>query len=190
MWYNILSPVYRAASNRMCQQCKPFIERDSRMLDLGCGSGLVSKEFSEFFESEVVGVDVVDRRVVPVPFKKISGNILPFSDKVFDYVLIAYVLHHCQDPVSVLKEAKRVVNGKILVYEDLPEGLLSSFFCKLHALSFDNLFHNKEKTTFKTEKEWETVFRDLGLGLVSKKDVSLPLEPVRKKLFVLSNKGM
>ena len=42
-----------------------------------------------------------------------------FKDNFFDSAIIAYVLHHCDDPVSVLKEAKRVCRGNIIIFEDI-----------------------------------------------------------------------
>ena len=185
MWYNLFSGAYNAAARKMCEDCKEFIKKGSRILDLGCGSAIASKAFKDYFQADVFGVDVVDRRVVSIPFRIIEGRLLPFADDSFDAVLIAYVLHHSEDPVFLLKEVKRVAKDKIFIYEDLSEGFISKLFCELHGLSFDSFFHNKNKTIFKTGKEWEEVFKELGLKLVFQKRVSSSLNPVEKKLFVL-----
>ncbi len=184
MWYQTFSIFYEKAAERMCQECKEFIKKGSRILDLGCGSGIVGNTFQNFFKAEVMGVDITDRRVLPIPFKTIDGKSLPFQDNNFDAVLISYVLHHSQDPMLLLKEAKRVTRDKILVYEDLPDGIFSRLFCALHGFLFDKLFQNKNRTSFKTEEEWKKVFADLDLKMVFQKKVSF-LNPVRKKLFVL-----
>jgi ubiquinone/menaquinone biosynthesis C-methylase UbiE len=47
-----------------------------------------------------------------------DGLTLPFADESFDVVLLAFVLHHCPDPLAVLREAVRVSRGRVLVLED------------------------------------------------------------------------
>lgn len=177
------------AAKRMCQDCQQFIEKKSKILDLGCGSGIVGKAFQDFFQSQVIGVDIIDRRVFKIPFKKIDGNNLPFLKNDFDTILITYVLHHAQNPEALLKEAKRVAKGRILIYEDLSEGLTSKLVCKLHGVSFDKFVGNKNKTRFRTEKEWREIFEKLQLRLVFHKRVNSALSPIKKKLFVLEKMG-
>jgi len=94
----------------------------------------------------VIGVDIKDKRVVNIPFQIIDGKNLPFPEKSFDLVLINYVLHHSGDPVAILKEAKRV-SKKIIIYEDLPEDILSKIFCQFHSLTF-NIFFKKVMPPF------------------------------------------
>jgi hypothetical protein len=36
-------------------------------------------------------------------------------------------LHHTEDPISILKEAKRV-GKRIIIFEDLPEGIFGKKF--------------------------------------------------------------
>lgn len=189
MYYRFFSKIYEMAAKKMCQQCQRFIEKKSRILDLGCGPSIVAKTFQDFFKAEVIGVDVIDRRIFPIPFKLIDGKSLPFLENDFNTVLIAYVLHHSQDPIILLKEAKRVAKDKIIIYEDLPEGFLSRVFCKFHGISFDNIFRNKNKTFFKSGKEWKEIFNTLGLKLVFQEKVSSTFDPVKKKLFVLEKSG-
>ena len=173
------------AAQKMCRDCEKFIEKGDRILDLGCGSGIVAKTFQDFFQAQVIGVDVKDNRIIPVDFKVIDGKNLPFSENSFDCVLISYVLHHSQDPISLLKEAKRVCKNKIIIYEDLPEGIVSKLFCKIHGISFNKFFKIKNPAFFKTGKEWQETFENLGLKTIFEKNVSWILNPVKKKMFVL-----
>ncbi|XOB42278.1 MAG: class I SAM-dependent methyltransferase [Candidatus Nealsonbacteria bacterium] len=188
-FYRIFKKIYEQAARKMCGDCEPFIKKRSKILDIGCGSAIVANTFQNFFETEVIGVDVVDRRIFPVAFSLINGVKLCFPSKSFDNILIAYTLHHSKDPIGLLKEAVRVCKGRIFMYEDLPEGLLSRLFCGIHSFSFDKLFGNKNKTAFKTEEEWLEVFKALKLNLVFDKQVSYNFEPVKKKLFILEVLG-
>jgi len=184
MYYRIFSKIYEAAARKMCLDCEGFIEKGSKILDWGCGTAIVGKTFQDFFQAELFGVDVQDVRTVKIPFKITDGKSLSFPENSFDVVLINYVLHHSEDPISVLKEAKRVTRDKIVIYEDLPEDILSKLICQLHGISFDNFFGNPTKTSFKSEREWEKIFKELRLNIIFKKIVNN--FPAKKGLFVLN----
>ena len=171
----------------MCRDCEKFLSTDLKILDLGCGSGIISKEFERSFSSEFLGIDIIDNRVEVIPFKKYKGDNLSFlKDNSFDLVLINFVLHHCQNPEELLKEAKRVSSGKIVLYENLPEGIISKFFCFIHGISFAKLFQkNSEDGKFYTRKEWEEIFNKLGLKVVHSKKVSAWFNPMKEHLFIL-----
>ena len=186
MWYKLFVPFYERAAKKMCRDCQDFIKKKSKILDLGCGSAIVSKEFKDFFKAEIFGVDIEDKRVYPIPFKVIDGRLLPFPLNSFDVVLINYVLHHSEDPISLLSQAKEIA-PKIIIYEDIPEGFFSKLFCKAHSLTFSFFFQKKkQKTNFKSICEWEKIFEDLGLKLIYKKLFrELSIYPIKKVLFVL-----
>ena len=184
MYYQIFSPIYQWAAQKMCQDCQPFIPTGGKILDLGCGSGIVAKAFQGFFKAKVIGVDIKDRRVFYIPLKIINGKTLPFPEKSFDTVLINYVLHHSDDPVALLKEAKRV-SKKIIIYEDLPENLLSKIYCQLHGLTFNKFFQENNSAIFKTGEEWEETFQKAGLTIIFKKKINN--FSVKKALYILIN---
>jgi len=184
-YYSFFSRIYEMGAEQMCRDCQDFIKRGSKILDLGCGSGIAAKKFQDFFESEVLGVDIRDNRTVDIPFKIIDGKTLPFDEDAFDVTLIAYVLHHCKAPEILLTEAKRV-SQKIIIFEDIPEGILSKLRCKLHQLTF---FGGKRgKFSFKTREEWKELFQKLGLKVVAENWVSTKLDwldPGKRALFFL-----
>jgi len=185
--YRLLKPVYENAAQGMCEECKDFISRNSKILDLGCGSGIVINEFKKRFNSEIFGVDIIDNRVIDIPFKKIEGvNLSCFPDNSFDTVMISFVLHHSEDPVELLKEAKRVAKKNIIIYENLPEGIVSKFFCKIHGESFAKYFQkNKETGKFFKRGEWLDIFKKLGLNLIYEQRVSSLINPLKEELFVV-----
>ncbi len=188
-FYRVFKRLYEQAAHKMCLDCEQFIEKQSKILDIGCGSAIIAHTFQDFFDTEVIGVDVIDRRIFPIAFSLIDGKKLPFPENSFDNVLIAYTLHHSKDPVGLLKEIVRVCKGKIFIYEDLIESFLSKLFCEFHSFSFDKFFGNKNKTIFKTEAEWQEIFKTLNLNLIFDKQVSYDFDPVKKKLFVLEVLG-
>ena len=171
----------------MCLDCQSFIKEGSKILDLGCGSGIAAKYFQDFFKAKVIGVDVRDNRLVPIPFKIIDGQNLPFENNSFDVVLLNYVLHHCEDPETVLKEAKRV-GKRIIIFEDLLEGFLAKLRCQIHQITFPG---SKKIFNFKTRKEWREIFDKLALKIVAENQVFTKfscLDPVKRVRFVLERK--
>jgi len=79
----------------MVEQCKEFIPLNSKILDFGCGSGIVGKKFQQAFQADLLGVDIIDNRVENIPLRLYNGEDLSFlSSNLFDVVLVNYVLHH------------------------------------------------------------------------------------------------
>jgi ubiquinone/menaquinone biosynthesis C-methylase UbiE len=184
--YRLFRNQYEKAGREMCKDCLKFIKEDSNLLDLGCGSGIIGKEFGRFFNSEVLGLDIIDNRVVEIPFRRYEGNNISFlKDDSHDTILINFVLHHCQNPIELLKEAKRVSKGNIIIYENIPEGLLSKLFCYFHGVSFAYFFQkNSNRGQFFENKEWEEIFEKIGLKVVYSKKIS-GLKLMKEHLYIL-----
>ena len=94
------------------------------VLDLGCGDGQVGKRLAA--QGNTVSLADVYRHPeisrTDLPFKTIgSRRRLPFRSGSFDTVLLATVLHHSDDPVHLINEARRVVKlgGRVLVTESV-----------------------------------------------------------------------
>ncbi len=101
---------------------KSYLTGINTVLDIGTGSSISIHYFAkEFPEIEFVTVDIADmRQEKKLPFFIYDGKKLPFNDHSFDIAVLNEVLHHADDPESVLKEAKRV--GKaIFVVEHFPK---------------------------------------------------------------------
>jgi len=185
----VCSPIYSQEAIKLCKECEPFVEKGSNILDLGCGRGILSDTFKNYFQAQVTGVDVSDQRVVDLPFKIIDGKRLPFPDNYFDAVLIIYVLHHAKYPEELLKETKRVVKNKIIVCEDLEDKGLTHIACWLHKNTYklgapaaDN------PIVFRNEKGWESLFKNIDLKINFKKKLRTKLEwlyPAKHILYIL-----
>lgn len=190
--YRLFKSFYRYEAKKMCNDFKKYISLGDKVLDLGCGSGIVAKQIEKTFKTKVEGLDIVDMRVVDVSLKIYDGEDLSFiSDNEFDVILISYVLHHTGDLESILKQARRITKKHIIVYEDLNEGFLGKIYCYFHGRLYDLFFlKNSIPAKFYNEQEWNNIFKKLGLKLVYSKDKKYFFNPVKRKMFVLEKTGV
>jgi demethylmenaquinone methyltransferase/2-methoxy-6-polyprenyl-1,4-benzoquinol methylase len=108
---------------------------DDRVLDVACGTGLVSAALVERWGCRVVGLDQsaamlgrararagTDPRLAErIGFVEGEAESLPFADGEFDHLTFTYLLRYVEDPAATLRELARVVK---------PGGRVSSLeFC-------------------------------------------------------------
>jgi SAM-dependent methyltransferase len=100
---------------------RPYIEGIDSVLDVGTGTSipihLVAKNFPKIRYNTVDIVDIRERK--KLPFVIYDGKNLPFENLEFDVSILNETLHHCEDPESVLTEARRVAKS-IYVTEHFP----------------------------------------------------------------------
>jgi SAM-dependent methyltransferase len=97
------------------------ISANDRVLDVGCGSGSMSRLIARSFpQAEVVGVDLReqyvdfakarsrDEGIRNVTFRGGDAVALPFADASFDVVWTKYLLQWLKEPKSAVAELKRV----------------------------------------------------------------------------------
>lgn len=106
-----------------------------RLLDSGCGPGLVSRYLASFV-AEVIGVDLTPAMVSlatqgareaglqNASFREGDMTCLPFAAAEFDTAVSRYAFHHLENPASAFAELVRVTRpgGRIIVVDATPEG--------------------------------------------------------------------
>ena len=110
------------------------VDRQLKVLDLGCGDGLCCHYFREYFSNAVIyGIDISmesikaagSRNIPGVRFGLYDGLHIPFQNDLFHIVLMANVLHHvyhAEHQTALLKECRRVLmkKGKLFIFEHNP----------------------------------------------------------------------
>lgn len=97
----------------------PPITGNARILDLGCGSGAMTRLFAaQYPKAEVWGVDLREdyvkdagERAAELPnacFRTGDVYRIPFPDAHFDLVWSKYVMQFIRDPVAAMAECRRV----------------------------------------------------------------------------------
>jgi 2-polyprenyl-3-methyl-5-hydroxy-6-metoxy-1,4-benzoquinol methylase len=101
---------------------KKHLNKVRRLLDVGCGVGVVSAYLGGLLGAEEIwGLDISSSRVLAAKGKGVrailadlnSGSI-PFLDSTFDAIFCGEVIEHLLDPDALLSEIRRVLQ---------PEGL-------------------------------------------------------------------
>lgn len=107
------------------------VKENQRFLEVGCGSGAVSKHIAENYHLNTTGTDLDADQIelalesvenVPnIRFLKADATKLPFKDNDFDIVLSFGVMHHIPNWLEALEEIKRVLKKPkgYFVYWDL-----------------------------------------------------------------------
>ena len=144
---------------------KPMLGESKKILDLGCGSGEVSKALLDSGYL-VTSVDVVDKvKVEGVKVLVYDGVNIPFRDKEFDVVLLITVLHHVKDHDKLLIEASRAAK-KVIVVEDVYE----NWWDKVNIWFWDSVLNLEffgHPHQNRDDQDWKKVFVDLKFDLLA-----------------------
>lgn len=99
------------------------VKRGDRVLDIGCGDGLLLKAINHYKGSVCFGIDAKDiEEMETVKFFKvdITKDRFPFDDNTFDCVLMNHVLEHLPEVDHTLKEIRRVMKTGGVCYIETP----------------------------------------------------------------------
>lgn len=145
-----------------------IIPHNASVLDVGCGDGQITQQIAHLRpDISIKGVEVLIRPNRAIEIEQFDGSHIPFEDKSFDCALFVDVLHHTEDPMILLKEAKRIAKESIIIKDHLKEGVLANTTLKFmdrvgNARHDVVLPHN-----YWTKKQWKDVFLKLELETVS-----------------------
>jgi len=114
-------------------------QKPKKLLEIGFASGEHLSKTAQFPSDEYVGLDIaipstnaymeVLPKEISKIFKFVQGDVheLPFSESYFDRVVSTCLLHHLSDPLTALKEIRRVVSegGEISIALPTDPGLMN-----------------------------------------------------------------
>lgn len=134
----------------------------ARFLDVGAGDGRVGAELARLTSAEVEGVDVHVQPGAAIPVRRYDGRRLPFADGAFDFVVLADVLHHADDPRLTLGEALRVARRAVLVKDHYRFGPLSNGMLLLLDVAGNASQGILVRGRYFTRRELEALVDELG----------------------------
>ncbi|RLJ01850.1 MAG: hypothetical protein DRP11_03810 [Candidatus Aenigmatarchaeota archaeon] len=116
----------RTRTNTLLEEIVRRLPKNSRILDLGCGSGVFIEKLKEKGFKNIIGLDInlehlkysltIDKNNTLVLGK---GEELPFRRK-FDAVICAEVIEHTKEPFKMLKEMRRILKPGGLLFITTP----------------------------------------------------------------------
>jgi len=100
--------------------------KSGKILDVGCGTGLLAIEFAKNLSGvEIIGLDLSDvalevgrenirksEVIERISFKKGDAEDIPFEDNTFNLVISSNTLHLIMNPIKMFNEIHRVLKPK------------------------------------------------------------------------------
>ena len=179
-------------ADKIVQQIRQWLY-GKRILDVGSGDGLVAWKIHQSTTRQVFQIDVLDYviDINDLPFFLYNGQDLPFADNAFDSSLLLTVLHHTDEPESLLRETLRVTRKRLIVIEtvhhDEQERRANLFFDWLcnSILTNVNLPFN-----LKSDEEWKEMFNTGDAEVIYDEDlgIDLPFVPESHYLYIINKK--
>lgn len=164
-----------------------------RVLDVGCGEGILGKRLLDKGSEEVVGIEInaeVAKKAEENLSKVLCGDVetleLPFEEKYFDCILFADLLEHLKDPLTTLKRFGRYLKDTGVVVASIPN---VRYYGVMHMLSEgrwkyeDAGILDRTHLRFFTRKEIETLFKDAGYEITG---ISANIDPAYNRIDPLS----
>lgn len=156
----------------------------SRILDLGCGNGEISRAVQERFGAEMTCADVENMLEHPYPFHHVD-RLAEFPPGHFDVVMINDVLHHIprKDQLDALRSAGRVAR-KLLIFDTAPTVTAKVLDVVMNYV----VYRGREATplTHRSSGEWAWALTTIGYKPQVVQELTAPLfyYPLRHFLIV------
>ena len=166
------APVYRKRLQVLVDLILPHLRDNDRILDVGCGGGLLSLELMQKSSAQGIrvhaeGLERFPRGQEPIPVSPYGGGRFPFEDRTFDSVIIADVLHHEEDPMSLLRECRRVSKRDVIIKDHQLCGPLAKARVSLIDWAANAPYGVECLYRYNTPRQWESILRDLRLTPVA-----------------------
>ena len=158
--------IFSRRVERLAGQIAELLPVEGKVIDIGCGDGLVGKLITgEKPAVTLVGYEVFSRPKPLIPVKLFDGLHLPVGNSAFDVVLLIDVLHHTHDPMPLLREAYRVARKYIIIKDHR----LGRPLAKTTLQVMDWVGNRPHNVTlpynFWREEQWRAAWSKIGLQI-------------------------
>jgi SAM-dependent methyltransferase len=180
--------------NEVGSKVAPWLESGETMLDLGAGTGFISRWLERRTGVIPTLTDVVSygNRAMGLPFLRQDDPFsVPVADGSFDVVMLLFVFHHVDrfaDQARLLDEAVRIARRRLVIMEDTPGNRLDLMFNKGWDWVLNRRHHVPCPFTFRNAGGWLRLFKDRHLS-IAHTETYRPMWPTLRtyphSLFVL-----
>lgn len=148
------------------------LPRKGRIVDLGCGEGIVARYLAKNSKRQVIGVDLDEKRLKKSQFENLQfelADIRSYELKNARGVILSDVLHHLnfidQDKV-LINITKNLKKGGVLIIKEIDT--LEFVRSKLSRF-WDFIFYPKEKIYFSNSDNMSRKLTKLGFKVLLKR---------------------
>ena len=158
---------------------KKWIDKESEVLDLGCGDGEIINILSKEWGSTVLGVEINQDDInkciqsgLNVIHQNIDEGLGNFSDNSFDIVIMSQTIQVLREPKKALQEVTRIGNESIVTipnfgYWTTRINLLLSGKMPVTG-TLPNTWHDTDNIHLCTIKDFENLCSECGIDIREK----------------------
>jgi SAM-dependent methyltransferase len=158
--------VHKRRTSVLSCWCSRLIPSNSRVLDVGCGDGRLARLIADKRpDISICGIDVRQRKDSATLVETFDGKSIPYGKDSFDVVMLVDVIHHADQPITLLHDAARVARQAILIKDHLVEGTFA--YLTLQLMDWiGNARHGVSLPyNYWTLAKWHGVFDELQLNI-------------------------
>jgi SAM-dependent methyltransferase len=160
--------VHNRRSAVLSRRLADLIPHGARVLDVGCGDGLVASLIGQRrADLSLQGIDVLVRPDTLIPVKPFDGQHIDDPAGSFDVVMFVDVLHHTDDPEVLLREAARVAGKTVVIKDHARDGLLAGPTLRLMDWVGNARHGVALPYNYWPRRRWNQAFDHLGLTVES-----------------------
>jgi len=155
------------------------IDINSRVLDLGCGTGDLLQLLSEERGTNGCGIELQEKRIIECVKRGVTViqhdldiGLPTFPDNSFDYVILSHTLPEVHQPELVLREMLRIGRLGIVSFPNFASWqarIQFAFYGKAPVTpGMPNAWHQTERIRFMSLKDFEAFCKVIGAKIIDK----------------------
>ena len=158
------------------------IDRNSRVIDLGCGDGRLMQRLRDEMGCHVVGVEVeqanildVIRRGLPVVAQDMNEGLTDIPSDAFDFAVLSQTLQQVRQPKQLLKEMLRVAARGLVVVPNFGhwrvrwEVMIRGRTPMTETLPYE--WHETPNLHFMSMHDFHELMQSIGLQIVKERPI-------------------
>lgn len=191
----------RDRAMQLTRRLAPWISLESRIADIGSGTGHNAEAWRQSFNATVNEFDVTDLHWVGNGPMIFDGRKLAVGDTTYSIVTLLFVLQYASDPTELLREAGRISDGRVLVIQSTYHGSWGYFWLSLRDFVWGPVAYCvarfagivkgqscslKSRTLF-TRTQMTQLFQQAGLKVIHDQPENWPGLSISRDLYVLEH---